>query len=263
MIIVAERINATRKSIAKALEAKDAAFIRNVAARQAECGADYIDVNAGSDVKREADNLAWLVRTVQEAVDLPCAIDSANPDALAAGLDAHQGTPMINSISGETERWEKVLPLVKDTDCKLVVLGMDDSGMPETYEGRIEICRSLFDRLTAAGLKPDNLYFDPLVKPVCTNPAEVDAVLRTFSHIAQEFQGAHTMCGLSNISFGIPERRRVNCAFMAIAVYAGMDAAIIDPTEPGIVGAAKAAEALAGKDSFCMEYLAAVRGGLP
>jgi len=263
MIIVAERINATRKPIAKAVEEKDAAFIQEVAVKQAECGADYIDVNAGSDIKREAENLVWLVETVQQAVDLPCAIDSANPDALAAGLAEHKGTPMINSISGESERREKVLPLVKDTDCKLVVLGMDDNGMPETYEGRIEICRSLFDRLTAAGLEPGNLYFDPLVKPVSTSPEEVDAVIKTFSYIAQEFQGAHTMCGLSNISFGIPERRRVNCAFMAIAVYAGMDAAIIDPTEPGVVGVAKAAEALVGKDSFCMEYLTAVRAGLP
>jgi len=263
MLIVAERINATRKRIGEALAAKDSAFIQNEATKQAAAGADYIDVNAGSDVKKEVENLVWLVKTVQGVVDLPCCIDSANPEALEAATAVHKGTPMINSISGETDRYEKVLSLASQHDVKLVVLAMDDTGMPETHEARMEICRSLFDRLTAEGLKPDDLYFDPLIKPVSTSPNEVDAVIRTISAIAAEFRGAHTICGLSNISFGLPERNRVNRAFMAVAAYAGLDSAIIDPAEPGIVGAAKAAEALAGKDSFCMEYLTAVRGGLP
>jgi cobalamin-dependent methionine synthase I len=143
MIIIGELINASRKAIKAAIEAQDAAAIQQVARDQAEAGADYIDVNAGIFVGKEPEYLRWLVETVQQATDKPCAIDSPDPSAIEAALSAHQGTPMINSISLEKDRYDKLMPIIAGTDMKVIALCMSDAGMPQTVDDRMRIADEL------------------------------------------------------------------------------------------------------------------------
>lgn len=260
MIIVGELINASRKAIGAAIEAKDAAAIEKVARDQAEAGADYIDVNAGVFVGQEVEYLTWLVETVQGVVDKPCAIDSPDPNAIRAALAAHKGAaPMINSISLEQERWDKLLPLVGGTDNKVVALCMSDQGMPETKDQRLAIAEKLIEGLTQTGVKLDNIFVDPLVQPVATNNSFGVEFIDAVEEIMTRWPGVHTICGLSNISYGLPERKFLNQSFVTLAVGRGLDGAIINPLDKRMTAAIIAAEALMGKDDYCMKYLTAYR----
>ena len=260
MLIVGELINASRKAIAGFIEAEDEAAIGAVAKKQLEAGAAYLDVNAGVFVDDEARYLRWLVESVQSAVEAPCCIDSPDPKAIEAALSVHKGAAMINSISLEKERYDKLLPVVAGTDLKVVALCMSDEGMPETAVQRLRIADKLINGLVSAKVSAENIYVDPLVQPVATNTAFgkefLDAVLR----IRSEFKGVHTMCGLSNISFGLPERKLLNRTFMVMAVTSGLDGAIIDPLDKKMMADILTAETLIGRDDFCMNYLNAYRG---
>lgn len=261
MLIVGERINTSRKRIAAAVRERDADFIRREALQQAEAGAGYIDVNAGTSVAHECDDLVWLTETVQSAVEVPVCLDSANPDALEAALAVHRGDPLINSITAESERIRGILPTVVKHKARVVALVMDDRGMPESADGRVEVARDLHQRLTSAGVASDRIYFDPLVRPISTNPDQVLAALEATRRIMAELPGVHTLCGLSNVSFGLPRRNLLNRAFLALLIGAGLDAVILDPTEPGMMSTMLAASALVGRDEYCMNYIAAERAG--
>lgn len=261
MLIVAERINTTRKRVARAVRERDADFITAEAVKQAEAGAGYIDVNAGTSVAHELNDLVWLTRTVQSAVDVPACIDSANPKALDAALKAHKGDAMVNSITAEAERIEGILPLVVEHNARVVALAMDDGGMPETADDRLRVVEALVEKLTGEGVELGRIYFDPLIRPISTNPDQAAAAIEATRRIMTEFEGVHTICGLSNVSFGLPRRNLLNRAFLALMIGAGLDSAIIDPTEPGMVSTLLAAEALAGRDEFCMKYITAEREG--
>ena len=262
MIIIGELINASRKAIGAAIEAGDAAAIQQVASDQAEAGADFIDVNAGIFVGKEPAYLKWLVETVQAATDKPCAIDSPDPKAIEAGLSVHRGTPMINSISLEKERYENLMPLIAGTDHKVIALCMSDSGMPETVEDRLKIADELVNGLVQNHVKVGNIFVDPLVQPMSVNNAFGTAFLDSVAAIMERFPGIHTACGLSNISFGLPARKFLNQTFMVMAVCRGLDGAIVNPLDKKMMANIVAAEALAGKDNFCMAYLKAFRGGM-
>ena len=260
MIIVGELINASRKAIGSAIEAKDEATIQKTAKDQAEAGADYIDVNAGVFVGQEVEYLTWLVETVQSVVDKPCAIDSPDPEAIRAAMAVHKGpAPMINSISLEQERWEKLLPLVGGTDNKVVALCMSDEGMPETKDQRLTIAEKLIDGLTQTGVKLENIFVDPLVQPVATNNNFGLEFIDSVEEIMARWPGVHTICGLSNISYGLPARKFLNQSFVTLAIGRGLDGAIINPLDSRMTAAIIAAEALMGKDDFCMKYLTAYR----
>lgn len=163
MIIVGELINASRKAIKTAIENHDADTIQQVAIDQFAAGADYIDVNAGVFVSTEPEHLKWLVKTVQSVTDAPCCIDSPSPKAIEAALSVHKGTAMINSISLEKERYEKLLPIVGGTDLKVVALCMSDEGMPETTDDRMKIADKLVNGLVQASVSIENIHVDPLV----------------------------------------------------------------------------------------------------
>lgn len=261
MIIVGELINSSRKVIAPAVENKDAAFIQDVAKKQVEAGATYVDVNCGTRVHDEPDMLAWLVETVQAAVDAPLCIDSPNPEAIKRGLQVHKGQAMINSISAEKERFDQILPLVIEHKARIMALCMDDTGMPETAAQRLAIVETLYKNLTDAGVKPEDIFFDPLVKPVSVNTQFGNEVLETIQQIHQRYPGVHTTCGLSNVSFGLPNRKLLNQAFLVMCMANGMDSAILDPLDKNIMSLLIASKALLGRDDFCMEYLTAVREG--
>ena len=261
MIIVGERINSTRKRIREAVKARDAAFISKEAVKQVAAGADYVDVNAGTSVAHEAADLEWLVETVQSAVDAPLCIDSANPAAIKAALALTEKTPIINSITGEKARMESILPLVEESGAGVAVLLMDDNGMPEDAAGRLKVAETLIPALERRGIERERLYIDPLVRPVSTDMKQGPAVLETVRRVMSDYTGVHTICGLSNISFGLPVRNVLNTTFLALMLEAGLDGAIIDPTEPRMVATVAAAEAVLGRDDFCMRYIEAYRTG--
>lgn len=261
MLIVGELINASRKSIAEAIKAGDAEVVGKVAKEQRECGAHYIDVNAGVFVDEEADYLKWLVTTVQAATDAPCCIDSPSPEAVEAALSVHKGVPMINSISLEKERYDKMLPMVAGADSKVVALCMSDKGMPETTDDRLTVADKLVNALVKNNVDVGNIYVDPLVQPLSTRDSYGMDFLNSVEKIMEKFPGVHTICGLSNISYGLPERKLLNRVFMVMAITKGLDSAVIDPTDRKMTTAIVAAEALAGRDEFCSELIDAYRSG--
>jgi 5-methyltetrahydrofolate--homocysteine methyltransferase len=261
MLIVGELINASRKSVKELIEKQDAAGIAKLARDQRDNGANYIDVNAGVFVGREPELLKWLVGAVQGAVGAPCCIDSPDPRAIEAALAVHQGTAMINSISLEKERYEKLLPVVAGSGSKVVALCMSDEGMPETADQRMSIADQLINGLVQHNVALENIFVDPLVQPVATNNAFGVEFLQAVERITQTFKGVHTMCGLSNISFGLPERKFINQTFMVMAIAKGLDGAIVNPLDARMMGCIITAETLMGRDSYCMNYLKAYRAG--
>ncbi|MEG3067900.1 MAG: methyltetrahydrofolate cobalamin methyltransferase [Syntrophaceticus schinkii] len=259
MLVVGELINASRKAIAVAIEAQNEEEIKKVASDQVQAGADFVDVNAGVFVGKEADYLQWLVKTVQDEVDAPCCIDSPDPVAIEKALAVHKGTAMINSISLEKERYEALLPLVADTDLKIVALCMSDEGMPETCEERVKIADKLINSLVGKNVPIENIYVDPLVQPVSTNGDFGVEFLNAVEKIMTGFPGVHTMCGLSNISYGLPLRKHLNQNFAVMAIARGLDGLIINPLDKRMMANIIAAETLAGRDNYCMNYLKAYR----
>jgi len=259
MLVVGERINSTRKHIREAVRARNAEFIGGEAARQVAAGADYVDVNAGTSVAHEAEDLKWLVQTVQSAVDAPLCIDSANPAALKSALALAKKEVIINSITGEKARMDTMLPLVLESKSRVVALIMDDRGIPEDLEGRLSAAEKLIPALEGAGVPRDKIYVDPLVRPVSTDVKQGGIVLETVRRVTAAWPGIHMICGLSNISFGLPARNVLNSVFLALMIEAGLDSAIIDPTEPRMIATVAAAEALLGRDDFCMNYITAHR----
>lgn len=261
MIIVGELINASRKAIGAAIESQDREAIKKLAKDELDAGADYIDVNAGIFVGKEPEYLTWLVQQVQKSVEAPCAIDSPDPKAIQSALAVHKGVPMINSISLEKERYDKLMPIIAGTDFKVVALCMSDEGMPTTTDDRMAIADKLVNSLVQNGIPLENIYVDPLVQPVATNSRFGVEFLEAVEKIMTTFTGIHTMCGLSNISYGLPVRKFMNQAFMVMAIARGLDGAIINPLDTRMMANIITAEALAGRDDFCMNYLKAYRAG--
>ncbi|MFZ0611165.1 MAG: methyltetrahydrofolate cobalamin methyltransferase [Desulfobacterales bacterium] len=259
MIIIGELINASRKAIKAAIEERDAGAIQQVAREQAEAGADYIDVNAGVFVGREPEHLRWLVETVQQVTDKPCAIDSPDPEALKAALAVHRGTPLINSISLEKERYEKLMPIIAGTQMKVIALCMSDAGMPQTVADRMKVAEKLVGGLLENDVKLENIFVDPLVQPLSVNGSFGVEFLNAIAEIMKTFKGIHTACGLSNISYGLPARKFLNQTFMVMAVAKGLDGAIMNPLDKKMMAGIIAAEALAGRDDFCTNYIQAFR----
>jgi 5-methyltetrahydrofolate--homocysteine methyltransferase len=260
--IIGEKINGTRQRVAQAIEERDAALIRDLAVKQAEAGAAWLDVNAGTYPSREPDDLIWLIQTIQSVVEVPLCLDSANPQALAAAIQVVERTPMINSISGEPQRLEGILPLVAEHGCPVIALAMDDKGIPDTCERRMEVVRKVIEASRATGVPDGNVYVDPLAMTLATNTESALTTLDTMRAIRQEFPDAHLTMGLSNISFGLPARSYVNRAFLTLALAAGLDCAILDPLDREMRAALVAAELVLGHDRHCLNYTRAYRAGL-
>ncbi len=256
MIVIGEKLNSTLKAIRPAMEARDSETVQDLARRQVAAGANYLDVNAGMFLEEESDILTWLVETIGEVTDVPLVLDSPSPEALRAGLKVHRnGRPLINSITGETGRWEAVLPLVTEYDAGVIALCMDDEGMPEDVDGRLAIAETMIRGLTRAGVQPGDIFIDPLVRPVSTGSHYGVVALETIRRVKEDHPDVHIACGLSNVSYGIPGRKRMNQAFLVAAMAAGMDGAILDPLDTDLMDFVCATEALLGRDAYCMNYL--------
>jgi cobalamin-dependent methionine synthase I len=260
--IIGEKINGTRKKVAQAIAGRDVAFIQDLAQKQVKAGAHWLDVNAGTHPDQEPDDLVWLIHIIQEVVNVPLCLDSANPYALTMAIKELKQTPMINSISGEPERLNNVLPVVAEHGCEVIALAMDDKGIPDTADGRIAVVRSLFEATRAAGVPDEKVYVDPLVMTIATNTECGMIVLDTMRAIRAEFPEAHISTGLSNVSFGLPVRALVNRTFLVLALAAGMDTAIVDPLDREMKAALIAADLLLGRDKHCLNYTRAFRSGL-
>ena len=261
MIIIGERINSSRKAIAQSIASRDSNFIQKEAEAQAKAGADFIDVNAGAFVGEETKYLKWLIEAVQAATELPLCIDSPDPAVIKSVLPLAKAPPMINSITLESSRLEGILPLVVEYKCKVIGLCQTEDFIAETTEDKAKLAGQLMEKLTASGVPLDDLYIDPLLYPLGTNTKCALATLDAIEQIMKQFPGVHTTCGLTNISYGLPNRKLVNRAFLVAAVVRGLDSAIIDPTDKKLYSALKAALMVMGKDEFCMEYISAYREG--
>jgi MtaA/CmuA family methyltransferase len=255
MIIIGELINASRKSIASHITNSDGQAIQNLAKDQYNAGANYIDINAGVFTDREIEYLKWMIKLVQEVVSIPCCIDSPNPKAIEAAMAVHDGTPMINSISLEKDRFDQLLPVVAGTDLKVVALCMSEEGMPETADQRLRIADKLINELVSNNVALENIYVDPLVQPISVNQSFGNEFLDAIEQIMTTFKGVHTTCGLSNISYGLPNRQLLNRQFMGLAISRGLDSAIVDPLNRSMMEVILATETLCGKDEYCRNYL--------
>jgi 5-methyltetrahydrofolate--homocysteine methyltransferase len=262
MEIIGEKINGTRKKVAQAIVGRDAAAIQDLAVKQSEAGANWLDVNAGTHPDREAGDLIWLIETIQAVVDTRLCLDSANPAALRAAIQTVNTTPMINSISGEPARLEGILPIAAEHGCEVIALCMDENGIPDTAEKRLAVAHKIIDETRRAGLPDGKVYVDPLVMTIATNTQAGLTLLDTMRGIRAEFPQAHISCGLSNVSFGLPARALINQTFLVLALLAGMDTAIIDPADRELQAAMITAELLLGKDRHCLKYTRAYRAGL-
>ncbi len=262
MRIIGEKINGTRKRVAQAIVARDVDFIQDLAKRQADAGAAWLDVNAGTAPGREAEDLTWLIGTIQAAVETPLCLDSANPAALGVALQAVNKTPMINSISGEPARLEGILPLAVKHNCPLIALAMDEKGIPKTGEDRLAVVRRILAETRRQGLPDQNLYIDPLAMAISTNIQSGQIALSTMRAIRVEFPEVHLTCGLSNISFGLPARSHINRVFVTLALEAGLDSAILDPLDRDMKAVLITADLVLGRDRHCLAYTRAFRAGV-
>ena len=261
MLIVGEKINTTLKESKEIVARKDAKALQELAKRQIEAGAGMVDVNVGTQVKTEVEDMKWAIESIQQVLDTPCCIDSPNPRVLEAGLKVHRGKALVNSTSAEEKRLKEILPVIKAHDCKVVALTMDEAGIPEGTEKRYKIAARLIEKLGAEGFNLDDIYIDPLVRPISTGSDAGKAVLEAIDKISASFPQIHIICGMSNISFGLPKRGLLNRVFLAMAMSKGLDTALLDPLNKDLISTIMAAQALLGKDEYCMSYISTFRQG--
>lgn len=261
MIIIGEKINGAIPSVKKAIQDKDEAFIYNLAVRQAEAGADYIDICAGTAPEAEIDTLKWLINIVQDGVEKPLCIDSPNQKAIEAVFQHVKIPGMINSVSAEEGKCETIFPLIQGTPWQVIALTCDPKGIPADVQGRVEITQKIVEQADAYGIPPDRLHVDPLVMALSTDNSSFIKFLQAITRIKELYPTIKVTSGLSNISFGMPLRKTVNQSFLSIAAYAGMDSAIMDPTNREMLAALMATEALLGLDRHCRKFANAYRKG--
>ncbi len=261
MEIIGEKINGSLTRVADAIARRDAAFIQHLARRQAEAGADWIDVNAGTGPDREPDDLIWLIETVQASVGTPLCLDSPNTRALTVAIEAAGKAPMINSVSGEPGRLETLLPLAVKRGCPVIALAMDGGKIPETSAARVSIIDLIMEASRAAGIPDQRMYIDPLVMTIGADHRSAAVFLDTLRAIRFAYPAVHCTAGLSNGSFGLPARSLINRALLTLAVASGLDSAILDPLDRKLRAALFAAELVLGRDQHCLNYTQAYRAG--
>jgi cobalamin-dependent methionine synthase I len=261
MIVVAERLNAARKSIREAIEKKDEALIIKEATDQFAAGADVIDVNAGAHPDREEADMAWMIDLVQGAVDARLSIDSSSSSVILKNIHTLKKTPMINSISLETKKLEEMRAALTEREADIVALCMDDTGLPKSADQAYDNAVRMVTTLEGLGIAREHMFLDPLVQTISADHTKGQMVLQTIGRIRNDIGGVHIICGLSNISYGMPERFLINRTFLTLAMGAGLDAAIIDPLDTKLMTAATVSEMLLGTDPYSKNYLSRFRKG--
>lgn len=254
-VVIGERINPTgRKRLAVEMKEGDFSRVESDALAQVEAGARMLDVNAGIPLADEPAILAATVKLVQDLVDVPLSIDSSVTDALEAGLAAYRGKPLVNSVTGEEESMERILPLVAKHGAAVVAITNDETGIAEDPDQRFEVAARIVRRADDYGIPAADVVVDPLVMPIGAMPGAGHQVLHLIRRLREELE-VNTTCGASNISFGLPNRAGINAAFLAMAIGAGMTSAITNPLEPGIMQAVRASDVLTGRDRDCATWI--------
>ena len=267
MVIIGEKINASRKDIGQAITSRDRTALIQHIQQQDAAGAHYIDLNAGTgsgDMDKEQEDMFWLIDIALETTEKALSIDSANPRTILKAADyiGDRRDWMINSVKNDRNLLDSLLPVARDRKVPIVCLAMGSEGIPADVKGRLAMCRVIYDAALKTRVSADQLYFDPLIMPLSSNYVHGMIALETLHTIKQTFPDAKTTVGLSNISFGLPRRSLINETFLIAALAYGLDSAICDPTNEGIRKAVLLGELFAGKDRYCRRFTRALRQGV-
>jgi len=263
LVIIGERINPTgRKKLAKALEEGDLERVQEEAIKQVREGAHVLDVNVGISGIDEPSLLKEAVQAVREVTEVPLCIDSALPKALEAGLQAYEGKALVNSVNGEERKLKDVLPLVKHYGAAVVGLTMDDDGIPKEAQKRLEIARKIVEEAHKIGVPTQDVVIDPLAMAISTDQGAALETLKTMRLIRDDI-GVNQTLGVSNISFGLPERHAINGIFLALAAMNGLTCPIVDPTLWEMRRSMLIADLLLAKDDYCMRFISVYREKFP
>jgi 5-methyltetrahydrofolate--homocysteine methyltransferase len=261
MIIVGERLNSTRHPVLQAMERRDEKYLIDEAKKQEAAGASYIDLNAAALLDKEVETLRWAIPILQRELSIPLSIDTPNPEAMEEALKVHRGQAIMNSLSGETKRIKAFLPLVSKYRPRVIALCLDDEGLPRSSDKELSIATRLVSLLRKEKVSLEDIFLDPLVRPVAVDQKAGELFLESLKKIKKNFPRVKTVAGISNISFGLPRRKLLNRTFLVLSLKAGLDAAILDPLDKEIMAASSAAEALLGKDPSLKNYLKFIRSG--
>jgi len=257
--VIGERINPTgRKRLAEEMKAGDYSTVERDAIAQVEAGALMLDVNAGIPLADEPKILAETIKLVQGLVDVPLSIDSSIIDALEAGLSVYRGRPLVNSVTGEEESLERVLPLIRKYDCAVVAISNDETGISMDPDVRFAVARKIVERAQDHGIKPNDVVVDPLVMPIGALGTAGRQVFQLVRRLREELK-VNTTCGASNISFGLPSRRTLTRHFLSMAAACGLTSAIMNPLHDEDMNAIFAANVLNGVDADCRAWVARFR----
>jgi cobalamin-dependent methionine synthase I len=259
MIIIGERLNSSRRAVAEALRTRDSEYVLKEAKAQEQAGAHYIDINAAAVLGQEVETLKWVVPLLRGGLKVPLAIDTPNREAMEVALSLHDGQALLNSMTGETSSVQRLLPLLKEHKPRVIVLCLDDAGLPANSDKEVAIARRMVDQLVREGVAPDDILVDPLVRPVATDQRAVGLFLESLEKIKHSLPHIKTVAGISNVSFGLPQRRLLNRALLVLARGRGLDAAILDPLDKDMQAARAATQALLGQDASFGDFLAFAR----
>ena len=261
-VIIGERINPTGRKVLAA-EMKDGVMdrVRTDAEAQAAAGAQMLDVNAGIPAVDEPALLVAAIRAVMQVTDVPICIDSSIIEALEAGLSAYEGKALVNSVTAEEERMERILPLVKKHGAAVIGMANDETGISMVPEERLALARRIVERAADHGIPQADVIIDPIAMTVAADPTCGVITLQTMRLIRDEL-GNNMTCGASNVSFGLPDRATVNAAFLPLAMHAGLTCAITNPLEPQVRRAILAGDLLLGHDEYAMRWISTYRADL-
>ena len=258
--VIGERINPTgKKRFQQALREWDMSYILEKGMEQQDAGAEILDVNVGLPGIDEAKMMTQVVKNLQSVVELPLQIDSSAPEAIEAGLRAYNGKPIVNSVNGNQEVLEQILPLCKKYGAAVVGLAMDHNGIPQTWEARVEIAKRIMDTALAYGIPKEDIYIDCLTLTVSAQQEQAVETLKAVWYVSEEL-GLHNVLGVSNISFGLPAREHITVSFLTQAMYAGLDLPIVNPNQKAIMDAVTAFRVLSGQDRDSEAYIARFAG---
>jgi len=258
-VVIGERINPTgRKALAAEMKAGDFSRVEADALAQVAAGATMLDVNAGIPLADEPAILAKSIQLVQSITDVPLAIDSSIVAALEAGLAVYKGKPLLNSVTGEEDRLESVLPLVKKYSCAVVAISNDDSGISQDLEVRYQVAKKIVERAADHGIPRCDVVVDPLAMPIGAIGTAGKQVMKLVARLRDEL-GVNSTCGASNISFGLPNRTMMNTTFVTMAAGAGLTSAIVNPLHPEMMSGIRAADVINATDRECATWIASYR----
>ncbi len=265
MIIIGEKINGSIPVVAEAIAKRDAEFIKQRARIQAEAGATFIDCCASVPEAEEVETLHWMIDCIQEVTDLPISVDSPSTEVLAQAYKFCKRPGLFNSVSGEGNKIDTIFPIMaqpENAKWEVIALLSDDTGIPKSAEDRLKVFDKIMAKAKEYGISPKRIHIDPLVEMLCTSEDGIAMNVEVMQSVRKQYPNIHITAAVSNISFNLPVRKLVNLGFTVLAMNAGLDSAILDPTNRDMLGLIYATEALLGQDEFCMEYIGAYREGL-